>query len=134
MKKKKFPIREITVIAQFAALTAVCSWLQIPAFPIPFTMQTFAVFLTVYVLGFEKGLISVSVYLLLGATGLPVFSKFQGGVGVIAGPTGGYLVGFLLTAAVTGILLRFSRERPFPVFFSMLAGLIICYVFGTGWF
>ena len=134
MKKKKFPIREITVIAQFAALTAACSWLQIPVFPIPFTMQTFAVFLTVYVLGVEKGFLSVAVYLLLGAAGLPVFSKFQGGAGVIAGPTGGYLVGFLLTTLATGILLRLCRERPVPVFLSMAAGLIICYFFGTAWF
>ena len=89
MKKKKFPIREITVIAQFAALTAICSWLQIPAMTIPFTMQTFAVFLSVYVLGIEKGFLSVLVYILLGAAGLPVFSRFQGGLGVIAGPTGG---------------------------------------------
>ncbi len=134
MKKKKFPIREITLIAQFAALTAVCSWLQIPAFPIPFTMQTFAVFLTVYVLGIEKGFLSVLVYLLLGAAGLPVFSKFQGGVGVILGPTGGYLLGFLLAVTLTGVLLRFCSNKTVPVFFSMLAGLLICYIFGTGWF
>ncbi len=134
MKKKKFPIREITVIAQFAALTAVCSWLQIPAIPIPFTMQTFAVFLSVYVLGIEKGFLSVLVYILLGAAGLPVFSRFQGGIGVIAGPTGGYIVGFLFTAIVTGVLLRLSRNRPVRVCLSMTFGLLVCYVFGTVWF
>ncbi|MBQ1502591.1 MAG: biotin transporter BioY, partial [Clostridia bacterium] len=133
MKKKKIPLRKITVIAQFAALTAICSWLQIPAIPIPFTMQTFAVFLSVYVLGMEKGFLSVLVYILLGVTGLPVFSKFQGGIGVIVGPTGGYIVGFLFTAITTGALLRLCREKPVPVCLSMLAGLLVCYVFGTVW-
>ena len=133
MKKKKIPLRKITVIAQFAALTAICSWLQIPAIPIPFTMQTFAVFLSVYVLGMEKGFLSVLVYILLGVTGLPVFSRFQGGIGVIAGPTGGYIVGFLFTAITTGALLRLCREKPVPVCLSMLSGLLVCYVFGTVW-
>ena len=132
--KKRTPLIIITVAALFAALTAICSWIQIPSVPIPFTMQTFAVFLSVYVLGIEKSFLSLLVYLLLGAAGLPVFSRFQGGVGVLAGATGGYLIGFLLSVLITGALLRLCRNKIVPVFFSMLAGLLICYVFGTGWF
>ena len=132
--KKRTPLIKITMVALFAALTAICSWIQIPFVPIPFTMQTFAVFLSVYVLGIEKSFLSVLVYLLLGAAGLPVFSRFQGGIGVLIGATGGYLIGFLLSVLVTGALLRLSRDKIVPVFLSMLAGLLICYVFGTGWF
>ena len=134
MRKKNFPIKEITLIAQFAALTAVCSWLQVPTAPIPFTMQTFAVFLSVYVLGVGKGFLSVLVFLLLGISGLPVFANFQGGIGVIAGVTGGYLIGFLPAVLVTGLLLRICPEKPVMSFLSMASGLLICYVFGTIWF
>jgi biotin transport system substrate-specific component len=81
-----------------AALIAVCAWLSVPVGQIAVTMQTFGVFLTLLLMGGKKGTLACGVYLLLGAVGLPVFSGFQGGPGVLLGPTGGYLLGFLLLA------------------------------------
>ena len=89
--------QELARAALFAALIAICSWISIPT-AVPFTLQTFAVFLALGVLGGKLGTLSVAVYLLLGAVGLPVFAGFQGGLGALLGATGGYLAGFLLTA------------------------------------
>ena len=125
--------RELARAALFAALMAVCSWISIPA-AVPFTLQTFAVFLTLGVLGGRLGTLAVGGYLLLGAVGLPVFAGFQGGPGALLGATGGYLLGFLLTAlAVWGAERRLGSSAPvFPA--SCLLGLGLCYLFGSVWF
>ena len=77
-----------------AAIIAVCAWITVPG-PVPFTMQTFGVFLALRLLGGKRGSISVALYILLGAAGLPVFSGFKAGIGVLIGPTGGYILGFI---------------------------------------
>lgn len=84
-------------IALFAVLMAVCSWISIPAV-VPFTLQTFGVFVAVSVLGGKRGTLAVVLYLLMGVVGLPVFAGFSGGLGVLLGSTGGYIVGFVFTA------------------------------------
>ena len=101
VSKKKLSTVELVYIAVCAALMAVCSWISIPApAPLaPFTLQTFAVFLILLLLGGRRGFFTVLTYILLGAVGLPVFAQFMGGVGVLFGTTGGYIIGFLFTAA-----------------------------------
>jgi biotin transport system substrate-specific component len=126
-------IRDITFMAVFVALMAVCSWLEIPSV-VPFTMQTFAVFFAVEMLGGKRGVITVLAYILLGAVGVPVFSGFSGGLGAIMGPTGGYIIGFLASAAIMWLLERFIKGSGWKAALRMLAGLIACYVFGTAWF
>ena len=79
----------------FASLTAVCAWISIPIPPISFTLQTFAVFLTLAVLGGKWGTVSILLYLLLGVVGLPVFAGFRGGISALLDATGGFLWGFL---------------------------------------
>ena len=125
--------QELARAALFAALIAICSWISIPT-AVPFTLQTFAVFLALGVLGGKLGTLSVAVYLLLGAVGLPVFAGFQGGLGALLGATGGYLAGFLLTAlTVWGAERRLGKSAP--VFLvSCLLGLGLCYLFGSVWF
>ena len=91
---KKTKTKEIILISLSAALICICSWIQVPS-AVPFTLQTFAVFLVSAVLGAKKGVAATLVYILLGAVGLPVFSGFQGGVGVLLGATGGYVFGFV---------------------------------------
>ena len=91
--------KPLVYTAVMAALITVCAWITIPTV-VPFTLQTFAIFLAVGVLGGKLGSLAVGVYLLMGAVGLPVFSGFSGGLGSFAGVTGGYLVGFLLIALV----------------------------------
>ena len=94
MKSKAY---DLVLIALFAALMALCAWVTVP-YAVPFTMQTFGVFLALLLLGGKRGTICMAVYLLLGAVGLPVFSGFRGGVGALVGSTGGYLVGFIVSA------------------------------------
>ena len=131
---KNLSVRDLVLMAVFAALTAVCSWISVPILTVPFTLQTFAVEMTLYCLGGKKGFLSVSVYLLLGLAGVPVFSNFNGGAGYLLGPTGGYILGFLATALVwTVIEKRFSANR-----WLRLGGMVIavaaCYAVGTVWF
>ena len=125
--------RELAYTGILAALIAVCSWISIPT-AVPFTLQTFAVFLTLGLLGGRLGTLAVTVYLLLGAVGLPVFAGFHGGLGAFLGATGGYLVGFLFTA-----LTMWGAERGLgksaPVFLgSAVVGQILCYLFGSVWY
>ena len=86
-------------IALFAVAIAICSWISVPA-TVPFTLQTFGVFLAAAVLGGKRGTLAVLVYLALGMAGVPVFAGFQGGMGCLLGSTGGYLIGFLFLALV----------------------------------
>ncbi|MBQ1892315.1 MAG: biotin transporter BioY, partial [Firmicutes bacterium] len=88
--------KDMAYIALCAVLLAVCSWISIP-FTVPFTLQTFAVFCTLLILGGKRGTVAVAVYILMAAVGLPVLSGFRGGAGALLGTTGGYILGFILT-------------------------------------
>jgi biotin transport system substrate-specific component len=112
----------------FAALTAVCAWIAIPLPGISFTMQTFAVLLTLGVLGGRWGTASISLYLLLGLVGLPVFTGFRGGAAALLDPTGGCLWGFLLGSLVYWILERLGRIP------AMAGCLAVTYLCGSWWF
>ncbi len=122
------PIKNMTLAALFAALTAVCAWISIPVGDVAFTMQTFAVFLTLGLLGGKWGAVSILIYLLLGAAGMPVFSGFRGGIGALVGVTGGYLWGFLAAALIYWVLERFGKLP------AMVAGQAVCYLCGSLWF
>ena len=119
-------------IAMSTAIISVCAWVSVPS-AVPFTMQTFAVFLAAGVLGSRRALAAVSLYVLLGAIGLPVFAGMQGGLGVLVGATGGYISGFLPAAFIAG--LRHSGKRDGMVdIILMILGLLVCYTFGTLWY
>lgn len=122
-------LRSMTRCALFAALCAVCAWLAVPLGDIAVTMQTFAVLLTLGVLGGRLGTVTLLVYLCLGATGLPVFSGFQGGFGVLLGPTGGYLWGFPVAGLIYLLL-----EKRLPPWLNMAVGMLVCYLCGTVWY
>lgn len=133
VKKPFLTTYELCATALGAALMALCAWISIPA-AVPFTLQTFAVFLVTGLLGLKCGTLSVVVYLLLGAVGLPVFTGFKGGLSALLGVTGGYLLGFVFTALAVGLITRFFGKR-FPVLLiSMVVGLALCYTFGSLWF
>ena len=124
---------DLAYIGMFVALTAVCSQIQIP-FSIPFTLQTFAVLITVSLLGTGRGLAAVLIYILLGTIGVPVFAGFTGGYGILLGNTGGYIVGFIFTALVVGGIQKlFGKKLPVMII-SMVLGILVCYAFGTAWF
>ena len=129
----KLSVREITLIAIAIALITVCSWISVPL-TIPVTLQTFAVCLVTALLGLKMGLWSLTGYILLGTVGIPVFSGFRGGIGVLLGVTGGYIVGFFFTALTVGLSVkRFGRSLP-VLLLSMAFGVLLCYAFGTAWF
>ena len=130
MKSKAY---DLVLIALFAALMALCAWVTVP-YAVPFTMQTFGVFLALLLLGGKRGTICMAVYLLLGAVGLPVFSGFRGGVGALVGSTGGYLVGFIVSALLMWALSGFARKSRWTLAASMALSLAACYAFGTAWF
>ena len=124
---------DMAYIAVFTVLIAICSWISIPM-AVPFTLQTFAIFLAVSVLGGRRGTIAVVVYVILGAIGVPVFAGFSGGLGVIMRNTGGYIVGFILTALIMWLMERLFGKKLWVQAVSMVLGLLACYALGTAWF
>ena len=131
--KNKLHAGEISYIALGTALICVCAWLSIP-FTVPITMQSFAVCLLAALLGLRSGLWAVSLYILLGAAGLPVFSLFRGGLGVLFGAGGGYIFGFVLIAVTVGLAAeRYGRKMP-VLLVSMSVGMLLCYGLGTLWY
>ena len=124
--------KNIARCALFSALMCLCAWTGLPFGESPITLQTFALFLTLELLGGKYGSLVCLIYLLLGGMGLPVFSGFRGGLGMLLGTTGGYLWGFLLCALLywllTGLL---GRRFRIP---ACLGGLLGCYTLGTAWF
>lgn len=112
-----------------AALMAVCAWVTVPVGDTVITLQTFALFFSLAFLGGGRGTAVCLVYLTLGALGLPVFSGFQGGMGAVLGPTGGFLLGFLLTALWVWLL-----EGRLPVWLNLTLGLLLCYLCGSLWY
>ena len=126
--------RNIARCALFSALMCLCAWISLPLGQNPITLQTFALFLTLELLGGKYGSLVCLIYLLLGTVGLPVFSGFRGGLGMLLGSTGGYLWGFLLCSLVFWLLTSlFGSSFPGRIA-AYLAGLLLCYALGTAWF
>lgn len=118
----KSSVRNMTSLALMTALVCVIAPLQIPLGPVPFTLQTLFIALTGYLLGCRSAAAAIAAYLLLGAVGMPVFSGWTGGIGAFAGPTGGFLPGFLLLTALCGL----ARKRPLPLQIAAgIAGLLL---------
>lgn len=131
--KQKWAARDMAYVAIFAVTIAICSWISIPT-TVPFTLQTFAVFLAVGVLGGRRGTFAVLVYILLGAVGLPVFAGFSGGLGALLGTTGGYIIGFFFSALLYWAMTKVLGKKTPVMVVAMVLGLIVCYAFGTVWF
>ena len=127
-------VYEMAVAAMFAVVITICAWITIP-FAVPFTLQTFGVFLTIAVLGGKLATVSIGLYILLGIIGIPVFAGFQGGIGVLFQQTGGYVIGFLVAAIVSwGLEYCVRNTRTWVLIVELILGLFVCYTFGTIWF
>lgn len=120
-------------VALFAAFIAICSWITLPLGVFPVTLQSFAVWLCLRTLGGAKGSLSVLVYILLGVCGLPVFAGFGAGLGTVAGPTGGFVLGFLPFALLCWLLERF-QGRFWVKLCKMLLCLVVLYTCGLAWY
>ena len=125
--------KSMVYVSMFAVIIAICSWISIPS-AVPFTLQTMAVFLACGLLGGKRGTMAVLIYILLGAVGLPVFAGFSGGLGVLFGSTGGYIVGFLFSALIMWAMEKINGNRKVILILSMVIGLLVCYAVGTAWF
>ncbi len=136
MNKLKLTTKDIIVIAMFAALTAVLSQIIIPLpfTPVPLSLATLSIFIAGGLLGATKGGMSQLIYVLLGAVGVPVFAGFSGGFGVITGPTGGYIFGYVAGAFVIGLLMLKLPKKVWGYGIAMIFGIVTCYVIGTAWF
>lgn len=132
-KKVNNKTQDMVLISLFAVLMAICSWISIPT-AVPFTLQTFAVFLAVSVLGGKKGTIAICIYLLLGIIGIPVYAGGTAGIGMILGNTGGYMVGWIFSGLVMWMMEKFLGRKTWALALSMLMGLLVCYILGTVWF
>lgn len=132
--KVKSTIYEITTCGLFAALMCIFGPMSVPIGPIPISLTNLVIYLAVYLLATRGTVISYVIYLLIGLVGLPVFSGYAGGLGKIAGPTGGYLIGFVLIALIAGISLELSKANVFITAGGMVVGTAFAYLFGTLWF
>lgn len=128
-------IKDIVLISLFSAIIVVCSFITIPS-AIPFTLQTFAVFLCLNILGAKKGIISILIYIFIGVVGLPVFSGFNGGIGALLNVTGGYIIGFIFSALTFWLVTSVFNKKPKELInlIASFMGLIVCYIFGTLWY
>ena len=131
--KRKIATKDLVLTALFAALTAVLAQIQLPIGPVPFNLAVFGAFLAGMLRAPAWAAASMGVYMLLGAVGIPVFAGFMGGPAVLLGKTGGYVIGYIFIALATALAVKRSVKLP-VIGAAMLAGLLICYGFGTAWF
>lgn len=117
----------------FTVIIALCSYITIPV-GIPITLQTLGIFLALELLGGKKGTFSVLLYILLGIVGVPVFSGFRGGIGVLLSNTGGYIAGFVFLALIYRLITSLLGTKAPARILGMSLGLLSCYLFGTLWF
>ena len=122
--------RTIAYSAAFIGLLSLGAWVSIPFFPVPLTLQTLFVLLAGAVMK-RYAVIPVSLYVLLGALGLPVFHTGVAGFGILLGPTGGYLIGFIFASLVVG--LAYEHESVSIRITGLLAGTVIIYICGVAW-
>ena len=131
---KKITTYEMAKCGIMAALMCIAGPLSVPIGPIPVSLTNLVIYFSLAVAGTRLTLISYIVYLLLGAAGLPVFSGFAGGLAKLAGPTGGYLIGFILMILAGGLIYERFIGSPVIGGAGMFLGLVIAYIFGTAWF
>ena len=132
--EKKLTTYQMAVTALMAAVMCVLGPLTVPIGAVPISLANFVICQTAWLLGPKFGTLSVAVYLCIGLIGVPVFSGYGAGLAKIAGPTGGYLVGYLLLALIGGLFIEKSKGNPVVSGIGLVLGDAACYVLGTAWF
>lgn len=132
---RKSSIYQMTSIGLLTALMCILGPLSLPL-PggVPVSLNGFAIFLTAYLLGWKKGTISYLVYMLLGIAGLPVFSGYGAGLAKVAGPTGGYIVGFIFMTMIAGFFAENKKRNIWIAVLGMVLGSVTDMAFGTVWY
>ncbi|MBP3730072.1 MAG: biotin transporter BioY [Mailhella sp.] len=121
-------VKQLAELAEFAALIAVCSIFVIPIGPVPITLQTMVIALTGMFLGVKRGMLAVMLYIFAGCLGMPVFAGGKAGIGVLLGPTGGYLLGFIAKAGICGLVS--ANQRTWHIIILLLIGLVVAHAAG----
>lgn len=134
MKATKTTTYQLTGMALMAALMCILGPMSIPIGTVPISFTNLVIYFAVYLLGTWQGTVSYLIYMLLGICGLPVFSGYSGGLQKLAGPTGGYLVGFIFMALITGFVLRSVKYTPVLSILGMIVATLVAYFLGTAWF
>jgi biotin transport system substrate-specific component len=133
MQKTKLSVRDMCYCACFTALMAICAQIQIPAFGVPITLQTFAIFLSLLTLGGFRGTVTVALYLLLGILGVPVFSGFRGGGHMLLMESGGFLIGFMLTSLLYWSITAEFQPKNKGKLLILALSMMPCYGLGLFW-
>lgn len=133
-EKSKSSVYQLCFIALMSAVMCFMGPLSIPIGEVPVSFTNLIIYLALYLLGMKMGTISFIAYLLLGMVGLPVFSGYSGGLAKLAGPTGGYLVGFIFLALISGLFMEKSSYKTPWCIVGMILGTAVAYLFGTIWF
>ena len=130
----KVNIRSITLCAVFTALLCIAAPISIPLGSVPITLATFAVYTVGAVLPLKQAILSVALYIFMGAFGLPVFAGYAGGLHVLSGPTGGYIVGYIACVFAEGLILKLKSDKPYMYALAMICGTALLYALGTVWY
>ena len=130
----RIPIRDMIYTALFAAAICAVAPVSLALGPIPLTFATLIIYFAAGTLGWKYGVLSVFLYVALGAIGLPVFSNFEGGFHKITGVTGGYIIGYIPCALATGFFADAFPKRLWSYILGMVTGTILLYICGTAWF
>ena len=129
-----FSTLNMVMIALFTAILCVLGPMSIPIGPVPLSLATFVIYFSLFFLGWKNGMLSCLIYLFIGFIGVPVFTGFSSGIGKLAGPTGGYLIGYIFLALVAGIFIEKFEKSVVLCFAGMILGTAVLYTFGTAWF
>lgn len=134
-KKQAFTTRQMTLVGVITALTCILAPLSVPLpiTPVPISLTNLVLYISIFLLGWKLTTVSYLVYLLIGFIGLPVFSGFTGGVAKVAGPTGGYLIGMLFIAVISGYILEKGNGNRIIALIAMVIGTMGDYALGTFW-
>lgn len=129
----KLKTKTLCLTALMAAVLCIVAPLSIPIGDVPISLATFGVYLCGILLGEKLGTAAVGIYVLLGLVGVPVFAGWKAGVAILAGPTGGFLIGYIFQAAFTGIFAYRCKGKRLIMLLGMLIGTVVCYVIGVTW-
>ena len=124
----------IAVIAVMAAVICAVSPFAIPIGPVSLSLCTLVLYMTPYILGWQRGALATLVFILLGMVGMPVFTGFAGGIGKVLGPTGGYIAGYIPLVIITGIAVKLFPKNRGLQFLGMIAATAVLYTLGTIWY
>lgn len=133
-KRSVFTVREMVFTAICTALICILAPISVPVGAIPVSLGTFAIYFSAALLGGKRGTAAVIVYIMLGMVGLPVFTFMRGGVGVLFGATGGYIIGYIPLAFLTGVFSDMKSKMHWTMPFGMVLGTVVMYTFGTAWY